>query len=96
MPGEVSLAMATERPLTKDMKVNGEALTLEEYERAGGYQGIRKALGMAPKEVTDVVVKSGLRGRGGAGRCLRPACTSPDLSKVPGSNRGRRRLGAGR
>jgi NADH-quinone oxidoreductase subunit F len=49
------------------MKVNGEALTLEEYERAGGYQGIRKALAMAPKEITDLVVNSGLRGRGGAG-----------------------------
>lgn len=59
--------MVTERPLTKDMKPNGEALTLKEYERAGGYQGIRKTLRMAPKEVTDVVVKSGLRGRGGAG-----------------------------
>ena len=59
--------MATEKPLTKDMKPNGEALTLQEYERAGGYQGIRKALRMAPKEVTDLVIKSGLRGRGGAG-----------------------------
>jgi NADH-quinone oxidoreductase subunit F len=56
-----------EKPLTKDMKPNGEALTLSEYERAGGYQGIRKALRMAPKEVTGVVTKSGLRGRGGAG-----------------------------
>lgn len=59
--------MATERPLTKDMKPNGEALTLKEYERAGGYEGIRKALRMAPKEITDLVIKSGLRGRGGAG-----------------------------
>jgi NADH-quinone oxidoreductase subunit F len=59
--------MTTERPLTKDMKADGEALTLQEYERAGGYRGIRKALRMAPKEVTDVVIQSGLRGRGGAG-----------------------------
>ena len=59
--------MASERPLTKDMKPDGEALTLREYERAGGYQGIRKALLMGPKEVTGVVTKSGLRGRGGAG-----------------------------
>jgi NADH-quinone oxidoreductase subunit F len=59
--------MASERPLTKDMKPNGEALTLNEYERAGGYRGIRQALRMAPQEITDVVVKSGLRGRGGAG-----------------------------
>ncbi len=59
--------MPTERPLTKNMKPDGAALTLQEYERVGGYQGIRKALRMAPKDVTDVVTKSGLRGRGGAG-----------------------------
>jgi len=59
--------MASERPLTKDMKADGEALTLREYKSAGGYQGIRKALPMEPKEITDLVTKSGLRGRGGAG-----------------------------
>ena len=56
-----------ERPLTKDMKADSEALTLKEYERVGGYQGIRKALRMAPKEITELVTKSNLRGRGGAG-----------------------------
>jgi len=56
-----------ERPLTKDMKADGEALTLKEYERVGGYQGIRKALRMAPKDIMDLVTKSNLRGRGGAG-----------------------------
>ncbi|MFB3915836.1 MAG: hypothetical protein ACE14M_03860 [Terriglobales bacterium] len=59
--------MPDERPLTKDMKPDGIALTLQEYERIGGYQGIRKALRMAPKEITDLVTRSGLRGRGGAG-----------------------------
>lgn len=59
--------MVNDKPLTKDMKADGTALTLQEYERAGGYQGIRKALRLAPKEITDLVVKSGLRGRGGAG-----------------------------
>lgn len=59
--------MANEKPLTKDMKPNGEVLALQEYERVGGYQGIRKALRMAPKDITDLVMKSGLRGRGGAG-----------------------------
>src|SRR5512142_701319 len=59
--------MTNERPLTEDMKGDGTALTLQEYERVGGYRGVRKALRMAPKEVTDLVVKSGLRGRGGAG-----------------------------
>lgn len=59
--------MRNEKPLTKDMKADGTSLTLREYERSGGYQGIRKALDMEPKEITDLVVKSGLRGRGGAG-----------------------------
>jgi NADH-quinone oxidoreductase subunit F len=59
--------MPAEKPLTKDMKPDGGMLTLQEYERVGGYRGIRKALQIAPKEITDVVTKSGLRGRGGAG-----------------------------
>jgi NADH-quinone oxidoreductase subunit F len=36
------------------------------YESRGGYQMLRKALGMKPEEVTEEVKKSGLRGRGGA------------------------------
>src|SRR5512146_823932 len=59
--------MPGEKPLTKDMKPDGTALPLQEYERTGGYQASRKAVRMAPNEVTDLVVKSGLRGRGGAG-----------------------------
>jgi NADH-quinone oxidoreductase subunit F len=39
---------------------------LDVYERNGGYDGFRKALGMKPEEVIDQVKKSGLRGRGGA------------------------------
>lgn len=37
------------------------------YEETGGYQALRKALGMAPTEVIEVVKQSALRGRGGAG-----------------------------
>jgi NADH-quinone oxidoreductase subunit F len=44
-----------------------EARTLEGWKKRGGYQGLRKALGMAPNEVVEVVKSSGLRGRGGAG-----------------------------
>ncbi len=49
------------------MKPGGEALSLREYERVGGYNAVHKALRMDPKSVTDLVTKSGLRGRGGAG-----------------------------
>ncbi len=41
--------------------------TLDFYTSHGGYQAVRKALGMTPDEIIDVTKKSGLRGRGGAG-----------------------------
>ncbi|MDA8173231.1 MAG: NADH-quinone oxidoreductase subunit NuoF [Nitrospiraceae bacterium] len=44
-----------------------DSATLAGYERAGGYRGFRKALGLEPAAVIDIVKKSGLRGRGGAG-----------------------------
>jgi NADH-quinone oxidoreductase subunit F len=37
------------------------------YERRGGYESLRKALGMSPNEVLTEIGDSGLRGRGGAG-----------------------------
>jgi len=44
-----------------------EALTLEGYRKAGGYQALAKALKMEPAAVIEEVKASGLRGRGGAG-----------------------------
>lgn len=41
--------------------------TLAVYQQAGGYQALRKVVGMTPAAVIDVVKASGLRGRGGAG-----------------------------
>ncbi|MDX1414348.1 MAG: NADH-quinone oxidoreductase subunit NuoF [Candidatus Promineifilaceae bacterium] len=40
---------------------------LDVYLENGGYEGLKKALGMAPEEVTAIVRDSNLRGRGGAG-----------------------------
>lgn len=37
------------------------------YLKDGGYEMLKKALGMEPKDITEEVKKSGLRGRGGAG-----------------------------
>ena len=57
-----------EKPLTKNIPSNGDGpLTLNAYEKAGGYQAVRKALKMAPADITTLVKTSGLRGRGGAG-----------------------------
>jgi NADH-quinone oxidoreductase subunit F len=44
-----------------------DSFTLEGYERSGGYQAVRTALGMAPDDIVQAVKDSGLRGRGGAG-----------------------------
>ncbi len=41
--------------------------TLATYREQGGYSALEKALKMTPAEVTQVVLDSGLRGRGGAG-----------------------------
>lgn len=54
--------------LLKNMQQPGYSGSLAEYERAGGYQALKKVLaGVPPDEVIDLVKKSGLRGRGGAG-----------------------------
>ncbi|WP_082034438.1 NADH-quinone oxidoreductase subunit NuoF [Nigerium massiliense] len=43
------------------------AWKITNYERRGGYAGLRKALQQSPADVTALVKDSGLRGRGGAG-----------------------------
>jgi NADH-quinone oxidoreductase subunit F len=44
-----------------------DAAGIDGYLANGGYEGLKKALGMTSAEVIDVVRASGLRGRGGAG-----------------------------
>jgi NADH-quinone oxidoreductase subunit F len=56
-----------EKPLTKNFKPDGSAAVLSEYVQAGGYQGFRRALTIAPGDVTELVKQSNLKGRGGAG-----------------------------
>jgi len=56
-----------EKPLTQHIKNDGSWLTLKEYESTGGYQALKKALQMKPAEIIQVVLDSGLKGRGGAG-----------------------------
>ena len=55
----------SEKILTRNV---GKDPSLEVYEAGGGYKALRKALGsMTPGELIELVKKSGLRGRGGAG-----------------------------
>ncbi len=49
------------------MKSDGSALSLEEYEKTGGYQAARKAVAVDPKQIQETVKNANLRGRGGAG-----------------------------
>jgi NADH-quinone oxidoreductase subunit F len=56
-----------ERPLTKNIRPRQEPLSLKEYEKAGGYQSLRKALAMSSQDVQNIIKASNLRGRGGAG-----------------------------
>ncbi len=44
-----------------------DSTSLASYQADGGYEALRKALGMSPVEVTNTIKDSGLRGRGGAG-----------------------------
>jgi NADH-quinone oxidoreductase subunit F len=46
---------------------DGEARTYDGWVKRGGYVALKRALGMEPAQVTEVVKESGLRGRGGAG-----------------------------
>ncbi|HEX5385444.1 MAG TPA: NADH-quinone oxidoreductase subunit NuoF [Gemmatimonadales bacterium] len=46
---------------------DADARTYAGWVARGGYEGLRKALGMAPEAIVEEVKGSGLRGRGGAG-----------------------------
>jgi NADH-quinone oxidoreductase subunit F len=46
---------------------NPDAVGVDGYVAAGGYEGLRAAVGMTDADIVEVVKASGLRGRGGAG-----------------------------
>jgi NADH-quinone oxidoreductase subunit F len=48
-------------------RLHGKTAFLREYEKSGGYEGLKEALKMSPAEVCEMIKASGLRGRGGAG-----------------------------
>ncbi|HEX2852048.1 MAG TPA: NADH-quinone oxidoreductase subunit NuoF [Opitutaceae bacterium] len=55
------------RIIFKHIDAPGYTPDLDCYVRNGGYEMLKKAVGMAPASIIDEVKKSGLRGRGGAG-----------------------------
>jgi NADH-quinone oxidoreductase subunit F len=55
-------------PLTRRIKPADEPLWLADYEKTGGYESVRNTVGrMEAHAVQNLVTRSGLRGRGGAG-----------------------------
>jgi NADH-quinone oxidoreductase subunit F len=60
--------MKYEKVLHKNLQTPGYTGNLEDYKKQGGYQAIRKVFSeYQPGDLIDIVKKSGLRGRGGAG-----------------------------
>ena len=57
--------LSTDNVLLKNVGVI-DPLKVDEYVANGGYEALKKVVGMDRKEVIDVVSDSGLRGRGGA------------------------------
>ncbi len=55
------------RLIFKNVDREGWDPSIDCYLRDGGYEDLKKAIGMEPKAITEEVKKSGLRGRGGAG-----------------------------
>ncbi len=57
-----------EQPLTQNIRPGEEPLDIDGYEKAGGYQALRKAMdNLAPRDIIATIKASNLRGRGGAG-----------------------------
>jgi NADH-quinone oxidoreductase subunit F len=56
-----------ETPILSRHFGEAEARSYDGWVARGGYEGLRKALGMTPEAVIEEVKTSGLRGRGGAG-----------------------------
>ena len=55
------------RILLANLAKPGYTGSIADYEQAGGYTALRKALGLKPEEIVNEVKNSEIRGRGGAG-----------------------------
>ena len=59
--------IASQQRLTFARAGRTRPLSLEDYEATGGWAGLRRAREIGPAQIVEEVLKSGLRGRGGAG-----------------------------
>jgi NADH-quinone oxidoreductase subunit F len=67
MSGKDMKLTADTHPLTWRLNDDASPVMLAGYEAREGYQGLKKALGMAQADITQIVKDANLRGRGGAG-----------------------------
>ncbi len=65
MPEAPTFAAPTESSIL--LPFAGTRREIAEYEATGGYQSLRKAVGMTSEQLVDEMIASNLRGRGGAG-----------------------------
>lgn len=59
--------LGNQKPIATEHRGIISPLSLEDYLKHGGFEGLRTALALKPSEVIENVKRSGLRGRGGAG-----------------------------
>lgn len=59
--------IASQQRLTFARAGRTRALSFNDYKQSGGWSGLHRATAMAPEAVIEEVIRSGLRGRGGAG-----------------------------
>ncbi len=55
------------KPLTRFITDRADCWNLAQYQRLGGYDGLKRALTMSANELLETIKQSNLRGRGGAG-----------------------------
>ncbi|MBK5928826.1 complex I 51 kDa subunit family protein [Rhodobaculum claviforme] len=75
----------TETPLTGRARADRAPHTLSEWQAAGGYEAVARALKLPPSEVLDRVDQANLNGRGGAGF---PAAKKWKFMPEPGKSPG--------
>ncbi|MBC2600768.1 NADH-quinone oxidoreductase subunit NuoF [Puniceicoccus vermicola] len=61
------MAAGENRILLKNVDQPGYGRDIDSYISKGGYEALKKAVGMKPEEICSEVMDSGVRGRGGAG-----------------------------
>jgi NADH-quinone oxidoreductase subunit F len=75
----------THQPVLLKRCYRGKPASYEEYQKDGGYAGLKQALTLTPQKVIETIKEAGVRGRGGAGFPTGMKFSFvPPVEKVPG------------